>query len=210
MTAPFFSLIAAVMNTVSEIPYMNLFACGFAPDFNVLLPMMLAPFIVVLGLLLLLTVSISRIPDRKNQLLVSGILLAAAILAGLVPSLFPGGIPDSVHLVCMVSGMLVVPLAVIIPGILWFWTDERKFIVRDTLMGAGLTLALGIAIAVTVILAVEEQAIVSAWSGILAVLAGLPAGLPVALVLVFSGLFLLSCTGYLILGMIKHRAVSHP
>jgi uncharacterized membrane protein YhaH (DUF805 family) len=185
-------------------------ARGFFPDIQMLVSVVLVPFIVVFVLLLLLAIGISRFRDRKNRLLVSLILLAAAILSGLVPALFPGGIPDNMCPVFMVSGVLVVPLAVIMPGILWFWPEERTFIVRDTLLCSVLSLVLGIAIAATVILAVPEPAIVSAWSEIMTVLAGLPAGLSVALVLVFSSVFILSCAGYRILGKIIHRAVPRP
>ena len=194
---------------VLNISSMSMIARGFFPDIQMLVSVVLVPFMVVFVLLLLLAFGISRIRDRKNRLLVSLILLVASLLSGLVPALFPGGIPDSICPVIMMCGVLVVPLALIMPGILWFWPEERTFIVRDTLLGAGLALVLGIAIAATVILAVPEPAIVSSWSGIMTVLAGLSAGLSVALILVFSSLFLLSCAGYRILGMIIHRAAHH-
>ena len=210
ITALDFSLITAVMNTGFEIPCLSMISRGFSPDIGVLLSVLLVPCIVVLCLLLLLAWGVSRIQGRKNQLLASMVLLAVAILSGLVPALFSGEIPESVRLVCMVSGVLVVPLAVIMPGILWFWPDERKYIVRDTLLCSGLILVMSIAISAVVVQAVPEPAIVSAWSWVTTVLTDLPVGLQVALVLVFSGLFLLSCASYRVLGMITHRASSLP
>ena len=161
--------------------------------------------IIVIGLTFFLTLGIGSIPERKKQVITAFFLLFAVLLWFTIPMLFLGEIPDTGYIFEIVAVNLLIALAIITPGILWFWPKERRNIVKDTLMCSVFSLALGVLLYAGISLIVPARTLVVSLSGLLTVLANIPGGLHLTLLIIFTVIASLAYIGYWVIGTIRSR-----
>jgi len=160
---------------------------------------------IVPGFAFLLTMGISRIHGRKEQFIFTIFLIFAAMLCCSIPSIFPWAISEILVRLCICAGFLIIPLAIITPGILWFWPDKRKNRIWDTLICSFLTLILGGLLYQGILLVVPVMTFVSSIQWLLTVLSNNPGGIQLVFLLLFVIVAVLSSIGYRIIGILKNK-----
>lgn len=184
---------------------MNNVVIGGAPFPWALLGGGLIQGILVIGLTFFLTLGICSIHDRKKQFISTIFLLFVSLLWFTIPLFFPGKIPDAGSVFGIFVGYLIIALAIITPGILWFWPDERGMILKDTFMCSVFTLALGGLLYAGIYLLIPARMSVGCINGLFILLADTPGGMQLIRLILFTLFATLSFIGYWVLSMIQSK-----
>lgn len=160
---------------------------------------------IVIGLTFFLTLGIGSIHDRKKQLITTIFLLCAVLLCITIPMLSHEEKPEAWYILQRFAGLLLIALAIITPGILWFWPEKRANILKDTLICSVLTLTLGVSLYAGVCLIIPVPTLVLFMSQLLTVVANIPGGTQLILLLIFAFFATLAYLGYWIIRTIRSR-----
>jgi hypothetical protein len=160
---------------------------------------------IVIGLTFVLTLGMCSIHDRKKQLITTFFLLCAVLLWFTLPMLFQGKKPEAWFILQNFASLLLIALAIITPGILWVWPEKRENILKDTLICSVLTLTLGVSLYAGVCLIIPVPTLVLFMSQLLTVVANLPGGTQLILLLIFAFFATLAYLGYWIIRTIRSR-----
>lgn len=163
---------------------------------------MLVLGLILIGLTLVLTLAICRIHERKKQFVSIMALLGVVILLISIPEILRGGLPDVYYVVLLCALLLVLPLAIIVPGTLGFWPETGTTILRNTFLCSVFTLGVIVLMYTAIVQIVPIPVFVTSASQVLTVLFNIPGGIQLALLILFLLFTLLSVIGYRVIGMI--------
>ena len=100
---------------------------------------MLTMGLIMTGLTLVLAWALTRTAVAHLQIAAAVLLLIAALLWSTLPFSFSGTRSPVTALLFLLASYLIVPLAAILPGMVWFWPGERSCVLKATALCAAAT-----------------------------------------------------------------------
>ena len=174
-------------------------------DLLAILPGLLILGLGIAGLTLLYTFILTLDSDKKKQGIAAGLLFVVMLLFFTLP-LSLSGIPQETKFVLVpLAAFSLIPLSAIIPGVLWFWPDERTGTMKTTLVCAVATFAAGVLICRVPALIVSSSPVFIPLYLLLNAAEGIPMGISLVYLAVFRASAAIACIVYLLMRIAGSR-----
>jgi len=123
--------------------------------------------LVMTGLTLVLAFALTRTGIRIQRITAAVLLLIVSLLWSTLPFSFPELHSPVTALLFLVATCLLLPLAVAIPGIVWFWPGERLSVLKASALCTAATFVVEVVLYLVLSLALPKDLIYSAvlWLG---------------------------------------------
>lgn len=147
---------------------------------------MLTMGLIMTGLTLVLAWALTRTAVAHLQIAAAVLLLIAALLWSTLPFSFSGTRSPVTALLFLLASYLIVPLAAILPGMVWFWPGERSCVLKATALCAAATFTVEVLLYLALSFVLPKDQIYSAVLWLLNTLAANPLAAPLLFLAVFA------------------------